>query len=297
MKRFIFSLFISLIAAYASFAQENNNYYFPYPTVPDRITLLSERCNFLVTHFWEHCNFKTAFSSYPKMNGAVGDFLSFMPYATADTAHMAIESLLKRVKKNPKHTLALARMARGYLMSDTSDFSSEELYLPFAEAVAKNKKISSEDRAPFVKEARILSNSRVGAKVSDMTLTLADNSTTTLVQNTAPMILLFFTGPDCIDCSLDRLRLSADYALNKMIEQKKLKIINIYVGEDNDQWKRWAEEAPENWITGRWTEAAEYFDLSVFPTITYLNRSLKVLGKDFSADDIITSFQKHMMTH
>ena len=220
-----------------------------------------------------------------------------MPYATADTAHMAIGALIKQVKKNPKHILALGRMARAHLMSDSADFNSEELYLPFAQAVASNKKVPAAERAAFEREARIIANSQIGARVADMSLERPDGSKTTLSANTAPMMLLFFTGSGCSDCSISRLRLSADYALNQMIEQQRLKIINIYVGEDNDEWKSWASSAPETWVNVRSQNAQDLYDLSVLPTITYLNRRMEVIGKDFSADDIIRSFQQHIMTH
>ncbi len=296
MKRVLISIFIALSAIYSSTAQQTTTY-FPYPTAPENLTSLTERCNYLVTHFWDHCNFKSAFSSIPKMNGAVGDFLSFMPYASADTAFMAIDVLIGRVHKCPKQLLALAKMARGYLMSDTADYVSEELYLPFAKAVASTKKIPAADREPFASEVKILSNSMIGARVSDMNLTTASGDNVNLSANTAPMMILFFTGPDCTDCSMWRIRLSADYALNQMIEQGRLKIINIYAGQDSEQWAKWASAAPDNWLTVRSEEASTLFDLTVIPTITYLNRKMEVLGKDFTADDIIRSFQNHIMTH
>lgn len=296
MKR-ILTAFVALLYIVSPCSAQKADTYFPYPTAPDNLSTLSQRCNYIVYHFWDFCNFKSAFSSLPRMNAAVGDFLSFMPYASADTAHIAIDGLIDKVKKNPRHLLSLAKMAKGYLMSDTSTYISEELYLPFAKAVAGAKKVPSSEREVFAREARILENTMIGTRISDMKLTLPDGSQTMISANTAPMMLLVFTGPDCSDCSLCRIRLSADYALNRMIKDGRLKIINVYVGPDGEQWKKWASDAPADWVTGRNEDAASMFDLSVMPTITYLNRRMEVLSKDLTADDVIRSFQNHIMTH
>ncbi len=300
MKKYLCIILLAYCTTFMAVSADDgvaSGRFFPYPTVPDRITTLHERCNYLITHFWDRCNFKNAFSSYPKMNAAVGDFLSFMPYATADTAHMAIDELIAKVKKNPKHTLALANMAKGYLMSDTAEYVSEELYLPFAQAVADNKKIPAADREPFAREARIIANTQIGARVSDMTLEHPDGTTSTLSAHSAPMMLLVFTLDTDNGSNMARLRLSADYALNKMIADQRLHIINIHTAADNDKWQSWAAGAPENWVTVRCDEAKELYDLSVLPEIVYINRKFKVLGKNFSVDDIINSFQNHVMTH
>lgn len=300
MKKYICTLLLSCCAALITVSADESaslGRFFPYPTVPDRITSLHERCNYLITHFWDRCNFKNAFSSYPLMNATVGDFLSFMPYATADTAHIAITELISKVKKNPKHTLALATMAKGYLMSDTAEYVSEELYLPFAQAVADNKKIPAADREPFAREARIIANSQIGARINDMTLVHPDGTTSLLSAHGAPMILLFFTSDSDSGSAMARLRLSADYALNKMIAEQRLHIVNIHTGNDIDKWQTWAAGAPENWVTARCDEANELYDLRVLPEIVYLNRKFKVLGKNLSVDDIINSFQNHVMTH
>ena len=46
---------------------------FPYPTVPDSRTTLTERADYFVTHFWDRANIKQSFSTLARLNTAFGD--------------------------------------------------------------------------------------------------------------------------------------------------------------------------------------------------------------------------------
>lgn len=296
MKKYLI-LFFLLISSSSVLKAQTPERYFPYPEVPETMTTLYERCNYLVYHFWERCNFKQAFSSLNRMENAFVDFISFMPYATADTAFMAVDRLLENVKKSPDQLLSIGRFAKAHLFSDTAQFYSEELYEPFAKAVVENKKVPREKREAFEKDLKIVSNTRIGKRIPDLKFELAGGGESTVSANMAPMVIILFTGPDCSDCSMSRVRLSADYALNSMMKEGRLKIINLYVGPVDAGWTETQTAAPEGWIVGRCPEAAEYFDLRYLPNIAYLNKKMEVLGKNFSADEIISSFRRHIMTH
>ncbi len=74
--------------------------------------MLRERCNFIVYHFWERADFKKVFERPEGLNAAFGDWISFMPYCAADTAHLAIKNLLKDVSKDSKNSCARHRWPR-----------------------------------------------------------------------------------------------------------------------------------------------------------------------------------------
>lgn len=296
MKK-IFVFLILYMAILMGASAQTANTYFQYPTVPENITSLSGRCNYMVMNFWERCDFKSAFSSLARLEKAFADFVSFMPYASADTAYMSIDKLLEKVKKSPAQTLAICTMAKANLYADTAYIVSEDLYLPFAKAVVENKKISAADRAPFERDYKIVANTRIGQRMPDITFYMPEGGESRLSANIAPMVILFLTGPDCSDCSLYRVRLSADYALTSMIKEGRLKIINLYVGPEDAGWTETVASAPEGWIIGRCPEIAEYFDIKSFPYIAYLNRKMEILGKNFTVDDIIDSFRRHVLSH
>ena len=99
--------------------------------------MLRERCNFIVYHFWERADFKKVFERPEGLNAAFGDWISFMPYCAADTAHLAIKNLLKDVSKDSKKLLRTAQMAENWTYSDTAEIVSDELYMPFAAGGAR----------------------------------------------------------------------------------------------------------------------------------------------------------------
>ena len=133
--------------------------FFEYPQAPESLTTLSQRANFVVEHFWDRCNLKSAFSSRDKMAKAFRDYVTYMQFATKDTTITSINKLIKEVQKKPKNMLTLAQIAEETLYGDSALFWSDELYLQFTNAVIKTKKISKADKARYEHHTKILTNS------------------------------------------------------------------------------------------------------------------------------------------
>jgi hypothetical protein len=288
MKKLLTSIILAIMAFGAVNAQDK---YFPYPTVPDDLPTLSARCNYYIFHFWDRCNFKTAFSSHAKLNQAVGDFFSLMPYASADTVHLAIDNLLVQVKKSPQNTLTLAKMAEGWVYSDTSKLRSEEIYYPFVKSVTQNKKIPAADRARFDAQEKILSSTQKGMIVPDLKFNTPAGGTSSLRQVSGPYILLFFNDPDCSDCTLAKVRLSADININQLIKSGDLTLLSIYPGEADTEWLAAVTDYPSSWVVGACSDADAYFNLPETPRFYLLDSEKKIIGKDLLLDNVLNAFR------
>ena len=182
MKRLI-QIFALTIAAACSLsltaqtAPADPNLLVTMPSPPDRLTTLTQRCNYIVDNYWKTFNPKSSFSSQERLNHTLGTFFGFVPYSTADTVFMSIDGLLKQVAKaKPQNLLDLARMAEGWTYSDTAEVRSDELYFPFVEAVALNKKVKGAEKARFVYQYKQLLGSRLGQLAPDFEMTLRDGS-------------------------------------------------------------------------------------------------------------------------
>ena len=293
MKRIIYSIltFIALTLSTANTGKaQTEATLFPYPQAPEEITNLYQRCNFLVDHFWDRCNFNTAFSSLQRLDAAFGDWIQFMPYASADTVHMSIDRLLEKVKKSGPNTLALARMAEKRLWADTAEIRSDEIYLPFAKAAATHKKISGADRARFAAHVKMIENSSVGSSLPPLKLTAPDGSKSLLSDIEGTNVVLFFNDPDCSDCNMARVRLSADYNARRLIDAGKLVFVSIYPGEPNDAvWLAAATEYPQNWTIVAAPDADEYFDLRETPAIYLVNNKI-IKVKNVPVDNLLNGF-------
>ncbi|MDE6277743.1 MAG: DUF5106 domain-containing protein [Muribaculaceae bacterium] len=263
---------------------------FKYPEVPSEKVLLSERCNYLVYHFWDKANLTTAFSAKQKLNSTLGDWFNLMPYATADTVHIAIDALISKVEKNGKNLQTLAEMAEGWLYSDTADIHSEEIYLPFAKAAAENKKIDKASRARFASQVQVMETSAVGATLPEsLSFTDSKGARRKFSDIEGRSILLCFLDPMCQDCALGMVRLAADPHLRDLAERGEMTIVMLYPNESDERWESKVATMPTWWISGTMPDADEYFDLTFIPSYLLLDDSKKVMTKDLTVEQILAA--------
>lgn len=260
---------------------------FQYPQAPENMTTLSQRANYLVEHFWDQCNIKSAFSARDKLTLAFRDYVTYMQFASKDTVNMSIEKLIKEVKKTPKNMLTLAQIAEDALYGDSALFWSDELYLPFATAVTTTKKLSKAEKARYVHQVTILTNSMIGATAPTFDFVTVAGETMSFDSIAAPGIILFINDPDCSDCRLAKVRLSVDINLNKLIDSGVIKVVSIHPGEAEEQWRTEAAGYPQNWVVGACEDIPDLFDMRTTPMIYQLDDKHKVVAKHLSVDGII----------
>lgn len=265
---------------------------FQYPEAPESLPTMEEKCNYVIEHFWDRCNINQAFSTRSKLQQAFNDFIQIVPYANAQVVHQSVDKLIDRVKKNGSQLLTLAEMAEGIMYSDTAHIVCDEVYYPFAKAVADSKKIKPADKARFVSHARILGGSQVNMVAPDFTYTAPDGSKHKFSEIPAGYVILFFNDPDCSDCAMARVRLSADYNISQFIKRGQLQFVSIYPGNPADEeWKIVAERLPKDWIVGACEDIDQIYDMRSKPTIYYLNTGHKILSKTMTADQLIAAFR------
>lgn len=290
MKTPIIAILITLLAPL--YMRAAGDTLFQYPEAPDTMVNMTDRCSYVVDHFWDRCNFNHAFTVKDKLNSAFGDYIQLLPYADANTVHKSVDKLIEKVQKNPAQLLSLAEMAEGYLYSDTAHVLSDEVYYPFVQAVVTNKKIKQADKARFVAQERILSGSQVGMIAPDITFVDKDGNTKKLSEIPSGYVILFINDPECSDCMIARVRLSADYNINQFIEKGQLNIVSIYPGSAKDtEWIEGVKKIPENWIAGASEDIDQLYDLRFPPVIYYLNNRHKILSKSMTVDQLINAFQ------
>jgi len=292
--RKLFASIIVLVCIFSSAAHLNaaNNDLIPRPLPPDTLLNLQPRCDFIINRFWDRCNFEQAFLYPNELNAAFGEWIMIMPHASADTVHNSIDKLLAKFVKSGPKTLKIAEMAENWLYSDTAQFRSDEVYLPFAKAAANHKKISKAEKARFAQQVQIIESSGLGKVLPDLKFTLPDGSDASFADVQGGSVLVFINDPDCSDCNLARVRLSADYNTNQLIKENQLTIVSIYPGEpDNKEWQEAAKSYPDTWIVGAMPDADLYFDIRESPTFIFLNKDHRVLAKDMPLDHYLNAFR------
>lgn len=284
MKKIITSL-LFIIATLPIYADD---IFFQYPQAPENLTTLSQRANYVVEHFWDKCNLKSAFSSRDKMTKAFRDYITYMQFAAKDTTISSINNLIKAVQKTPKNMLTLGEIAEETLYGDSAMFWSDELYLYFANAVINTKKLSKAEKARYKHHSTVLTNSMVGSKLPNFTFTTPKGEKVEFDSVNAPAIILFFNDIECADCQLAKVRLATNINLNKLINNGVIKIVTIYPGEPSKEWETEVESYPNNWIIGANEEIYDMFDMRTSPTIYQLDDKHTIIAKNLNVEGIIS---------
>ena len=221
MKKTILA-FLTLIISISASAQVNgavSQQFFQLPIIPDSIVSFQNRCDFMVTHYWDFCDLKKAFSSRDKMADAFKMYISFMPYASADVVFKSVDKFLGGISKKPDDMLFIARLAENNIYADTAEFQSEQLYTHFIDGILKSKKLDKNSREYYEKQASVLHNSQEGMMAPSFDITDSQGTKTKFVTDTAQFAtLLMFMVPGDSDAELAKTRLNANIKTSQLIK-------------------------------------------------------------------------------
>lgn len=286
IKLLIFSLLMLL--ATAARGQEQTPTYFQYPIVPDSITSFNGRCDYLAEHFFDFCDLTKAFSNRAKMGQEINVYLTIISNADPKVADANVRKLMKKLEKQPKDQLQVAEIAESRLYGDSAEFWIDNVYLPFAESVAANKRIDKAEKARFGQQAEVLRNSLVGEPAASLEFTRPDGTKGMLTPDSTEVTVLFFNDPDCSDCRMARLRLSADISTNELIGEGKLKVVAISLSEPDEAWREYASSMPSEWTVGAAPDADLIYDLRMgTPDFYVLGRNNRIRFKHIDINQML----------
>lgn len=288
MKIKLFLLSLLMLAGVVPGAMAQTDTYFPYPIVPDSISSFQGRCNYLADHFWDFCELTKAFSAKQKMAKELKVYLSVVANAEPDRAVAGVNALMKKLEKQPKDQLFMASVAESELYADSAELWIDALYLPFAEAVVANKRVSKAEKARFAQQAEVLRNSLVGHRVPSLPYTKRDGSVGNLQNDSADVVIVFFNDPDCSDCSLARIRLDADISMNELIRDGVAKVVAISLAEPDEEWRKSVEGYPASWTVGAAPDADLTVDLRAgTPDFYIIGRKNIIRYKHLNIDQVL----------
>ncbi|MDE5838109.1 MAG: DUF5106 domain-containing protein [Paramuribaculum sp.] len=292
MKKIIFVALLTVLINCTASAKPSPDTYFPYPLVPDSIQNLEGRSNFLITHFWDFCDLKKGFSSRAKMAGAFSDYLSFMPYANARVVHRSIAKFIKDIEKQPDDLVFIARTAEKLVHSDTATIFSDELYLPFAQAVVNNKRVKKEDKEYFEPQVRVLNATMLNSRMPDISYTDRNGNSAVFTPDSTQVILLFFTEPANSNALLAKARLNADSKAANYIKEGLMKVVAIAKTEPGEEWINFAKTLPEEWVVGANPEIDSEYDIRFIPSFYVVDGNGNILLKNARIEQVINILER-----
>lgn len=293
--RSIIIALIALLAPALAPAQDASDSLFPLPEIPSEIAL-NERPDYVITHYWDKCNFKSVMSSKDRYVKAFDTYVDMMKVTSRHATMRSIHLLLEKLDKYPEALLYTAELAESMMYGPTASFPSDEAYLPFARAVAANKKISRAEKARFDEQARIISGSSKGMPAPDLNYIDRDGTSRSLAADTAAMVIIFFNDPDCIDCIIARGHMAANPNFNTLIDNGILKIVALTPDDVTEEWSSQTDKYPASWTVGAAPDAYDTYDIRHTPTIYILDSQHNIIGKDVSLDELMNIFTNIQIT-
>ena len=289
MKKTILA-FLTLVISISASAQVNgavSQQFFQLPIIPDSIVSFQSRCDFMVTHYWDFCDLKKAFSSRDKMADAFKMYISFMPYASADVVFKSVDKFLGGISKKPDDMLFIARLAENNINADTAEFQSEQLYTHFIDGILKSKKLDKNSREYYEKQASVLHNSQEGMMAPSFDITDSQGAKTKFVTDTAQFAtLLMFMVPGDSDAELAKTRLNANIKTSQLIKSGMLKIYCIATKNNGERFT-----SPEGWTSGFAPGIEEIYDVRKSPMFYIINSEGKILKKGNELEPVLNVMQ------
>lgn len=312
--KFIFSIIltITLLAGCNSVNKGSHPDFpkqFPYPTIPSIITSENDAGIYVATHFWN--NYFDSLSvwgeEYPDSliggieentfrEAAVQYVLTLWP-VPEETAEKSLDIFVRKCEsivdsdKGKDTYKKIMDLFEFILYNPISDFRNEDFYIPLIESRLHTGLTDSIPLDTYQFQLDKCSMNRKGDKADDFAFTTIDGKKHHLYEIKEDYTLLMFTNPGCPACRQSVSDIKNDELLAEMVKNNKLKLLNIYIDEDLDAWKRYLGDYPEEWMSGYDHRLAlrdgDSYNIRAIPSIYLLNKEKKVLYKDVSLNILI----------
>ncbi len=287
MKKLIICFVIALSAFIPAMADTATETFFPYPAPPDTMAGIQQRTDYFVSHFWDRAPLKSIFSSKARLNDTFEEWIQVLGTATDTVALQAATDFMKRLEKQPNDQAYIVQQAERQLYGDSAQYYSDELYLAFAKPLVENKKVKKELKARPAMLVKVLENSATGKRPPVLKYENRDGSKGDTSQDVAQLVIYYFNDPDCSECQLTRVRLDADIKTTELINSGALKVLSIYPGDADDEWRSKVASYPEAWKVVAAPDADEIFDIRTTPVFYIVYRG-KILVKGANITQVLS---------
>lgn len=289
MKR-IFTLFILLSGLMISHLSAQTvievQPLFEYPSAPDEVESLEERCNYVVKNFWTNFDFKKqAPVDQYALNEAFNVYITAFQFASPKEIDQSLEKLLKNLSSNNILLMQFCKAAEENLYGPRASFWADSIYLQFLEAVIKNKKIPESRKARYITQAQAIKESKIGNTAPSFWFQDKERGSKQYFPMSTPTMLIF-GDPDNTDWRLARLKMESNYQLQDALTKGKVNILFI-LPKSKEGWENEVSNYNTHWVVGVSEEVPLHYDLRFNPDIYIIDSSGKILGKNLVPEQAV----------
>ena len=287
-------LFITALAvaslpmrAQVQLAEQQPGTLFAYPLAPDTCSTLEERCNFIITHFWDGFDISKPITDDAAFERTFRDFVDFFRYSHRNVVMSTVRDFINKAQSNASNLQMVGRVAESALYGTEAEYWSDEVYVAFAKALAGSKQLPREVRDHYASQLARINSVQVGAML-DFEFVGLDGLKQHLSDLNAKTFILLFLD-DSTDSMIGRLRLSTDVALNALLNEGEATLVCLCANKYTADWASAAAGYADNWIIGCGENLAKDLDLRAFPVCYMLDDQHTILNKTLSVEALMTA--------
>ena len=268
-----------------------------------------ERAGYAAAHFWDRFTDTTKVYAcdsvtvngvpVPELESQMGLFASLLGELSPGAGEKAVVRLYDRAdafeRKYPDSNVfeELSRLTKHYLYDPNSPVRNEDLYYYYVERLGRSDLIDNGYRMGYEWDARMCSLNRVGTPAADFSFTDTQGRVRTLYGVKAEYTVLIFGNPGCKACRDIMEEMESTPEISALIESGRLKVVDIYIDQEIDDWKAHVPEYPASWINGYdhgYTIRTDLiYNVRGIPSIYLLDKDKTVLLKDATEERVLTA--------
>ena len=280
---------------------------FPQVEVPVMVENPEERTAYALAHFWDRftdtaqvyaCD-SILVNGVPvdQLESQVGLFVTLLEQRPLSEAIPSVVRFYDRLdafaRKYPESNVfaELTRQTSRYLYDPNSPVRNEDLYLPFVERLAASDLISSSLKPGLEWEVKTCRLNRIGTPATDFPFTDTRGRIRTLYGIKADYTLLIFANPGCKACQEITADMKASPEISALVSSGRLKVVDVYIDQEIDDWKAHIADYPVDWINGYdqdFTIRTDVlYNVRAIPSIYLLDKNKSVLMKDAPQEQVL----------
>lgn len=286
---------------------------FPMVEVPAMLEDPAERFRYAAERFWDAFTDTTRLYTCDSLtvNGVprddveyqMGMFATLLQQVDPAPSVRAMARLYDRIdrfaRKYPSSNVfdVLAELTRKYFYDPNSPLRDEQLYLPFVQRLGESDLVDSGLRTGYAWEARMCALNLPGTPAADFSFIDTEGRLRTLYGIKADRMLLIFGNPGCAACVDLMEQMTSDPDICALIQAGSLKVVDVYIDEEIDDWKAHKAEYPSVWINGYdhlgRIRGDLIYNVRAIPSLYLLDRNKVVLAKDAPVERVLEALSSH----
>lgn len=257
---------------------------FEYPVAPEELTNLSDKCNWVMQHFWEPMDFKGKNAlNQAAVNDAFKVYSLPMQWADKTEVDKSIDKLNALLLKNPTRHIQFMKAAEENLYSQRANVWIDEVYVKLLESFMKNKKVPDSRKIRYRRQLQQIKNSLTGAVAPSFDFTTPTGNPGKF-QPIGVFTIIEFGDPDCDDCRHAKLKMETDMKFTSLVDRGLVNVMFI-IPDPVEGWQTQLSDYPSKWVVGASDSVSDILDIRTTPSFFVIGKDGTIVGKNLSIDE------------